>query len=343
MTGNLIVHKQLNVSHSVHVKGSIRAEEIDVGGTVQADAISCVRIRVGGRADIQNAFEASSVDVGGKVIALGKVKLGDLHVGGEAEVGGGSITGNIRVGGRFISKSPLEFGELLVYGRGVLPAGCKGHKVSTFGKLSVDGNIICDNIEAGGFIEIIGDCHSEHIEIGGKLQVTGSLFVSGKVEGYGATEIAGNFESTHLRMSGKFVANKMLIEQEADISGKVETKEGLKAKLLTVRSGSRCEGVLIGERVEVGKSSDLSYGSWGINWASKLAVTGAIARVDDIYAMEVVIGSMCRVGHIFAEKIKLEQGSTAEQVTYTSELKIDFGATVSQQPQKVDNLPKPPF
>jgi len=60
------------------------------------------------------------VDVGGKVLALGIVKLVDLHVGDEAEVGGGLITGNIRVGGKFISNNPWRFGELSS-GRGVLP------------------------------------------------------------------------------------------------------------------------------------------------------------------------------------------------------------------------------
>ncbi len=343
VNGNLIVHNQLNVSHSVLVKGLINAANIDVGGKIQADSIKCDQMRVGGRVDIQNTFEALGVDIGGKVLALGTVKIGDLHVGGEAEVGGGTITGNIRVGGKFISKSPLEFGELLVYGRGMLPAGCKGHKISTFGKLSIDGNITCDFFEVGGFIEINGDCHAKQVEIGGKLQVTGSLFVSDKIEGYGATEIAGNFESTQLRVSGKFTANRIFVKEQADISGKVETKEGLKTKLLIVRSGSRCIGVLIGERVEVGKSSDLSYGGWGINWATKWGVAGAMARADDIYANEVVIGPMCRIGRIFADTVKLEQGSTAEQVTYTIELKTDFGAVISQQPQKVTSLPKKPF
>ena len=58
VNGNLTVHKQLNVSHSVKVKGSIDAEDIDVGGRIQADTIKCNRIRVGGRADIQHMFEA---------------------------------------------------------------------------------------------------------------------------------------------------------------------------------------------------------------------------------------------------------------------------------------------
>jgi cytoskeletal protein CcmA (bactofilin family) len=329
-----------------------------VGGKVQADAIKCGNIRVGGLADIQNTFEASSVNVGGKVAALGKVKIGDLSVGGEIEVGGGSITGNIRVGGKFISKGQLEFGELLVYGKGFLPDGCKGRKVSTFGKLEVEGNLTCDHVEVGGIIEIRGDCHAEHIDVGGKFEVTGSLFVLDILEGYGVVEVAGNFEGTKLRVSGKLTVTKITVKEEADISGKLETKEGLKARLVTVYGGSRCVGVLIGEKVEVGKSMDLSYSGAGINWLIKHHVTllnqamaargrlwtiGGMARVDDVYGTHVVLGPMCRAGRIFADTVKMEQGSAAEQVTYTAEFKMDFGAAVSEPPKKVTELPKPPF
>ena len=218
-------------------------------------------------------------------------------------MGGGSITGNIRVGGKFSSKTPLEFGELLVYGKGSLPAGCKGRKVSTFGKLEVDGNITCDVIEAGGVIEVSGDCHAQKVEVGGKLEVEGSLF-SERLEGYGHIEIDGTFETGTLRVSGKLEAMKIIAKEEADVSGKIETDHGLKAKLVTVRGGSRFEGVLIGERVEVGKSADLSYGGWG-NWAAKWAAVGAMARVDDVYATEVVMGPMCQAAHIFAAKVSL--------------------------------------
>ena len=338
VNGNLTVHKQLNVSHSVEVKDSIDAGEIDVGGKVQAGSIKCGRIRVGGRADIQNSFEASSVEVGGKVSARGPVRLGDLNVGGEVEVGGGSITGNIRVGGKFISQSALEFGELLVYGKGSLPAKCKGRKVSTFGKLEVDGDLDCDVIEAGGFIEIRGDCKTQRVEVGQKLEVSGSLSALEKVEDYGVIEVGGKFESAHLRVSGKLSADKIDVSEEADVGGKLETKNGLKAKLVIVRTGSHCDGSLAADRVEIGKSSDLTYGRWGMTLAAKWASAGAFAKAEDVYAKEVVIGPMSRVGRIFAESVKLEQGSAAEQITYSRELKMDFGAAVSQKPIKVDQL-----
>jgi cytoskeletal protein CcmA (bactofilin family) len=326
----------------VQVTGLIKAEDIDVGGKIGAGAVSCGKIRVGGQADVKGTLEASSVEVGGKIVA-GIVKIGNLNVGGEAEVEGGSITGQVRVGGKFISKTPLEFGELLVYGRGLLPANCKGHRLSTFGKISVAGNITCDQIQVNGLVEILGDCHAERVEVGGKFEVSGSLFAAERLEGFGATTVAGSFEGTNLRVAGKFQANKITVKEEADLSGKVETKLGLKAKLITVRTGSRCEGVLIGERVEVGKSSDVSYNSWSVNWATKWAAAGAIARVDDIYACDVVLGPMCRAARIFAKTVKLEQGSAAEQVSYTNILETDFSAAISEPPKKLENLPPPPF
>lgn len=342
VNGNLTAHKQLNVTHSVEVTGTISAENIDVGGKIEANDIKCYRIRVGGRAGIINTFEAQSVDVGGKVDAHGKVKIGDLNVGGEAEVGGGSITGNIHVGGRFISTKPLQFGELLIYGKGSLAADCKGVKISTFGKLDVCGNIACDTIQAGGSIDIHGDCHSKHVELGGKLEVRGSLFVSDKFEGYGSAEVEHNFEGRSLRVNGKFKANEIIVEEEADVSGKVEAKQGLKAKQVTVRTGSRCEGVIVAEHVEVGKSADLSYGGWA-NFMAGWAAAGAMVRVDDVYANEVVLGPMSQAARIFAAKASLERCSTVWQVSYTDELKIAEGAGVSEPPRKVDSLPKPPL
>ena len=180
-------------------------------------------------ADAQTSKTCSkpqSVDVGGKVLAPGTVKIGDMHVGGEIEVGGGSITGSIQSWRKIQRQNRLEFGELLIYGKGNLPVGCKGHKISTFGKLEVDGNLTCDYMEVGGVIEIVRDCHSKNVEVGGKLDVVGSLYVSDKLEGYGIIEVGGDFESTHLRLSGKLEANKVTAKEEADISGKLETERG---------------------------------------------------------------------------------------------------------------------
>jgi len=344
VNGNLTVHKRLDVGHSIEVRGMIKAEDIDVGGTALAGSIICSRLRVGGYAQVNGIFEAKTVDVGGKVYAPGTVKLGDLHVGGEAEIGGGSITGNIQVGGHFSAKAPLEFGDLQVYGRGRLPADTKGKRISAYGKLTIDGNFTCSKLEVGGSIEIEGSCYADKVEVGGRLKVARSLFVVDRLEGYGHIEIGGNLESSALNINGKLEAQKATVKEEASVSGKMETREGLKAKVINVRGGTKCEGPLIGEQVEVGKSQDLSYGTWGAPWQGKIMAMGwGGAVTDDIYAHEVAVGPASKVGRIFADTVKLEQGSVTEQVTYTSELKTDFGVSIREPPQKVSNLPAAPF
>jgi len=341
VSGDLTVNKRLDVGHSVDAKGAVKAQEIDVGGKIHAGSISCGRIRVGGFAQVDGFFEAASVEVGGKVCAPGKVKLGDLRAGGEVEVGGGSITGNIQVGGKFIAKNPLEFGELQVYGMGYLPANCRGRRISALGKVTVDGSISCDRLEVGGVVDIRGDCHAEKVEVGGKLDVSGSLFVSDILEGYGVAEIEGDFESGRIHTVGKFEAGKITVKEEADLSGKIETRHGMKARRLLVRSGTRCDGALIGEQVEVGKSADLSHGAWGSMWATKWP--GGNSRVEDIYAGSVVLGPSCRAERIFADNVTLEQGCIVHQVTYTGALTTGRCVTIVDPPKKVTELPMPPF
>jgi cytoskeletal protein CcmA (bactofilin family) len=121
VSGNLTVHKGLDVAHTVEASGTISAHDIDVGGKMSARSISCVgSIRVGGIVDVKETMEAESVEVGGKVAVSGAVKLTDLGVGGKADVGGGSIKGHTNVGGIFSARSsPLSAS---CPSRGTLPA-----------------------------------------------------------------------------------------------------------------------------------------------------------------------------------------------------------------------------
>ena len=343
VNGNLTVHTKLDIGHSIEAKGTIKAQDVDIGGKIEATSLICNRMRVGGTAEIDEIFEAQSVDVGGRVEADGTVRIGDLYVGGEAEVGGGAITGNIRIGGKFSANRPIEFGDLQVGCKGELPDNCKGHRISTLGKLTVEGTLECDIIEAGGYIEIDGNCQADKVEVGGKFSVGGALTVTDKLEGFGATEIKDNFAVQKLRISGRLIASRIEVKEDADISGRIETAQGLKAKTLIVRVGSRCDGPLIGERVEIGKSADLSWHGWSANWAQGWSMTGGMAKVDDIYGVEVILGPMCRADRIFADKVRMEQSSAAKQVTYISELSTTFGTAIAQPPIKVTELPKPPF
>lgn len=343
VSGSLIVHTTLDVGRSIEAKGIVKAQDIDIGGRIEATSIFCTRIRVGGKAEIRDVFEAQSVDVGGKVEALGTVRICDLNVGGEAEVGCGYIKGNIRVGGRFEAHEAIEFGDLQVSGKGELHANSKGQRISTFGKLEIHGPLECSKIEAGGYIEVEGDCRSDIIEVGGKLEVNGSLFLTEKLEGFGLTEIDGAFQAKNLRVSGKFVASKILVKETADVSGKIEAHDGIKAKTIYARVGTKYEGILVADRVEIGKSADLSWGGWGTNWAQQWGISGITKIEGDIYASEVTIGPGSYVGRIFAGNVKLELGAYAQQVTFTGELQTNFGTHIAEPPRKVTDLPKSPF
>ena len=148
----------LDVAHTVEVERDDHAPRTSTSGArCYAGSVSCGgSVRVGGIVEVTETLEAESVEVGGKVAVAGAVKLTDLGVGGKAEVGGGSITGHTTVGGVFASSAALDFGELQVYGRCTLPAGCKGKRLSTFGKLSVEGDLACEQVDVGGVTAVRG-------------------------------------------------------------------------------------------------------------------------------------------------------------------------------------------
>jgi len=347
VSGNLTVQNGLDVAHTVEASGAIRARDIDVGGKMIAKSISCGgSVRVGGLVDVEETLEAESVEVGGKVAVSGAVKLTDLGVGGKADVGGGSIKGHTRVGGIFSSTAPLEFGELQVYGRCALPAGCVGKKLSTFGKLSVEGNLACEQVDVGGMTAVRGDLSSSEVLVNGKLDVSGSLSVKGILEVNGSCEVGGELKGTDLRVGGRFTARKAALANQADIAGEVETEQGLRGKSIVIRTGTRCRGALVGERVELGKSG-LVIAHWGTRWAGQSIAMRGIGRMtdaEDVYGVEVVLGSNARCRMIFAEKVELSDGCTVDQVTYTQELRRSSGRQFLTRPsEKVTELPPFPL
>src|ERR1017187_4177922 len=78
VTGNLIVNKGMDVAHTVKVNGKISAQEIEVGGRMYAGSVYCGSVRVGGIVEVTKTLEAESVDVGGKVLVRGTVKIKDF-------------------------------------------------------------------------------------------------------------------------------------------------------------------------------------------------------------------------------------------------------------------------
>jgi cytoskeletal protein CcmA (bactofilin family) len=340
VSGNLTVHGGLDVSNSIEVQGKMKAEDVDVGGRVRARSVSCKRMRVGGIAEVSESLQAESVEVGGKINARGNLDVKDLQVGGKAEIGGGAITGTINVGGKFESSSTLDFGELQVYGMGSLAAGSKGKRIVVSGKLEAKGDLQCDQIEVSGVATVSGDCKAVRVDVKGKMDVAGSLNASERLDVYGVTEVGDAFSGENLRVSGKFSAEKALVTRDAEIYGTFETRKGLKAQSITVRSGTRCTGPLIGEVVEVGGSGP---GWTAFVWGQRLRLQAGTSRVEDVYASKLVVGPGSRARRIFAETVELGSGCEVDGVTYVRELKVAEHVKIVRPVDKVDKLKEPPL
>jgi cytoskeletal protein CcmA (bactofilin family) len=260
-------------------------------------------------------------------------------------VGGGSIKGHTRVGGVFASTAPLEFGELQVYGKCTLPSDCNGKKISTYGRLSVEGRITCEQVDVGGVAEVRGDLSAGKVLVNGKLGCSGSLSTKGILEINGSCEVGGEFQGTELRVGGRFRARRALVSNQADIAGEVETEQGFKGKSIVIRSGTRCRGFLVGDRVELGRS-ELVIANWASRWAGQSVIMRGIGRMtagEDIYGTDVVLGSNSRCGRIFANRVELDDGCVVDKVTYTDELRSGGRVFLTHPAEKVTKLPPSPL
>lgn len=346
--GDLIVHNLIDVLHSVNASGMIDAGEIDVGGRVGARSIKCRdRIRVGGKLDVKDSIEANQLGVGGHASVGGRAKLQELQVGGVAEIGGGSVLGKIQVGGKFESKGPLEFGEILVYGRISLAPTSKGKKISTYGKLTAGGDLECNILELMGRAEINGNCKTERVESSGKLTVDGSLEATVEAKIWGQTDIEKEIKGYDLRIAGNLKATKIIATNELELAGVLAASEGIKAKTILIRGGSRCDATVVGEKVDVGKSYDV-VSNWGKSFAGQTAMfrlIGKETRVGDIYSSQVTLGKASRCGKIYSDSVKFEEGMIAEEITYTKEAlgPVERVYINKPFPKKVSRLPDPPF
>lgn len=340
VTGNLTVAGPVDVSNSITVEKTMKADSVDVGGRVNARSIQCKRMRVGGTADVSELLQAESIDVGGKIEARGTLDVKDLQVGGKAEVGGGRITGTVNVGGKFESSSKLEFGELQIYGFGSLSAGSKGRKVVASGKLEVQGDLQSDQIGVYGVTSISGNCIATRIDVKGKFEVKGSLKASEGLDISGTTEVAGTFEGGRLLVNGRFSADKALTTGDVEIHGTAETLRGLKAKSVLVRSGSRCSGPIVAEIVEVGGSGP---GRSAFVWGQRLRIQAGTSQVEDIYSSRFVLGPGSRAGRIFAGSVELGSGCDVSEITYVKEIKMAENVKIVHPVRKVDSLGEPPL
>jgi cytoskeletal protein CcmA (bactofilin family) len=340
VTGNLTVGGPIDVSNSIVVEKTMKADSVDVGGRVNAQSIQCKRMRVGGTAEISGLLQADSVDVGGKIEATGSLDVKDLQVGGKAVVGGGKISGTINVGGKFESSSKLEFGELQIFGTGSLYAGSRGRKVVASGKLEARGDLRCDQMEVYGVTSISGDCNAVRIDVKGKLDVTGSLTATEKLEIHGSTEVGRVFQGGRLQISGSFSAEKAIAAGDVEVHGAARTVKGLKATSIFVRSGSRCAGPIVAETVEVGGSGP---GMSAFVWGQRLRIQAGTSQVEDVYASRFVLGPGSKAKRVFGRVIELGSGCDVDEIAYVDEIKMAEHVTIAHPVRKVDNLGEPPL
>jgi cytoskeletal protein CcmA (bactofilin family) len=336
--GNLTVHKSADVAASLKVAGDFKADNVDVGGHLEAKSLVSKLTRIGGHMKIDGGLEAEKVDVGGHMSVLGIVKLGDLYVGGHAELGGGAIVGRIELRGHLSSTSRLEFGELESFGHIRLPGGSTGRKIQVLGKVEFLGDAICKDMQIKGVAKVFGDYSGEDVEVSGKFEVLGSMSITKKVEIYGVADVGKEVNCESLTVCGKLRADSILADVDAEVGGKVETSRGLKAKSILVRKGACVEGPLVGQQVEIGKMSS-AMSSWGGSlWPS----TGRTS-VEDVYGNKVRIGRCSRARLVFAEDAEMDEESFAEKVTYTNDLKLPASYRLGTPPLKTSMLPEPPI
>jgi cytoskeletal protein CcmA (bactofilin family) len=336
--GDLEVHDVADIDASLRVTGRITAGDLDVGGHLRSGPLKSKRLRVGGHLETRGKLESGDVDVGGHMTVRDEVALSNLRVGGHAKIGGGTIEGEVKVRGHLTTEKPLAFGSVQVYGHTTLPAGTSGDRLSAYGRVEFEGDADCKNLEVAGDARVRGDCNSDDVEVKGRLNVTGRMHVSRKFRVFGAADARGAIECGALGVSGRLAAERISASDKADVVGEVNTSRGLKSASVAIGKGSKVTGPLIGDQIEVGKEMD--FGSaWGLPWWR--GALGRTTTVDDVYGKTVRIGSNSRAKRVFGDIVELENGSIAEEVNYTKEVKLPTNYYLNKPPVKMAKVPDP--
>ena len=338
--GDLEVKGDAELDASVEIEGDVTAERLDIGGHLECRSVTSKMVRVGGHLTMRGNLKSDDVDVGGHMRVHGQVDIANLRGGGHAEIGGGTIRGEIKVRGHFETKEKLAFGSINVFGEMKLPAGSTGDRLTALGKVKFEGDASCKVMEVNGVAVVNGDCSVESIKVNGKLFVDGSLAISEKAEIFGSAEARGKTECGALAVGGRLVSDSIVSRSHAEVAGEVRTARGLKAKSVQIGTGSRVNGPIIGETVEIGKGLDLG-GFWAhaTTWRS----VGRPTRVDDVYGKEVTIDRYSRAKRIFAQVVKMQGGSMADEVSYTDEADVPPGVHLEGPAKKVATLPDAPL
>ena len=338
--GSLFAHGDLEIDASAEVQGTVTAERVDVGGHLGSMGVVSKAVRVGGHMRTRGNLKADDVDVGGHMTATGDVDISNLHVGGHAEIGGGTIRGEVKVRGHFRTLGKLSYGTVQVYGHLSLPAGSRGDSVTAFGRVEFEGDSQCRNLEVNGVAKAQGNLETSSLKVNGKLDVKGSLKVRDKFEVLGSADAKNLIECGNLAVGGRLTADRVESSGVAEVGGQVWTKRGLKAREVAVGAGSRVDGPIIGEAIEIGKGV-VSGGFWA--HASTLHTLGHLTRVGDVYGKDVRVERYSQAKRIYGETVRMQAGSMADEVTYSKGADLSEGVHLEKPSKKVDRLPGAPF
>jgi len=334
--GSLRVEGSADIDASAWVSGFVRAGVLDVGGHFRSGRLSTDRLRVGGHLETRGALEAKEVDVGGHMTVLDEVKIDNLRVGGHAKIGGGSVNGDARIRGHFTTSKKLAFGRLETYGNTVLPHGSTGERLAVLGRVEVDGDSFCRELEVTGTVKARGKLSAENVNLKGNLFASGNLQVSKRLQVWGGADIGGALACETLGVGGKLVVNSASASNRTDIAGEVEAEHGLKSATVLVGRGSKVTGPIHAENIDVGSDADLGS-VWGLPWWR--GALGSLTAVEDLHGETVKIRSHSRAGLIFGRIVELEEGAAAEEIVYTDQIKLPGRYHLTKPPRKVEELP----
>ncbi|MDG7008521.1 MAG: polymer-forming cytoskeletal protein [Nitrososphaerota archaeon] len=338
--GNLLAHGDVEIDASAEVHGTVTAERVDVGGHLESTGVTSKVVRVGGHMQTKGNLRADDVDVGGHMAVTESVDISNLRVGGHAEIAGGTIRGDIKVRGHFRTSGKLSYGTVQVYGHLTLPPGSSGESLTASGRVEFEGDALCRVLEVNGVAKARGDLKVSSLKVNGRLDVNGSLNVTEKFEVLGSAESKGQIKCGDLAVGGRLMADSVASSGRAEVGGQVWTSRGLKAKEVVVGAGSRVNGPIVGESVEIGKG--VVFGGF---WAtmSTLHTLGHPTRVDDVYGKNVRVERYSQAKRIYGEIVHMQPGSMADEVNYSKEADISEGVHLEKPSKKVDRLLDAPF
>ncbi|MCG3221115.1 MAG: hypothetical protein H7641_07005 [Candidatus Heimdallarchaeota archaeon] len=304
-------------SSKLIVGGSLKAEETSIDGALEvAKDFDCPNVKIMGAcvvygdANLENYdvsgsakhemnLNAKEVEIGGSLkIGGDAVILEELEVSGSAKIDGTLDCPEIEIGGSFVCND-------LITNKTDVSGSAKTKSAQIKEKLSISGSYKCENSCEATKIAISGSCKLgdessvEKLNVSGsvgigdnsKLQeakVSGSLVLGSDVTGSNITVSGSCSSSGFLQLDGNLVVSGSLSGDE------IETKE------LKLSGGLNCE-IAKGELINIGQNSRVRGKLIG---GTVIVERGA--RVEDIIADEVELGSKVRAGVVKAGKIEAD-------------------------------------